>query len=133
MITTWLTGSTFLGELINSSPGVFYSYEPANFLHFSTLLNKKFKPMELIRSIFNCSFSWEYLKYLKNKFIGGKNIFAENRRITDLCKSIDEDLCIQPKFMQEVCTHFPIQLVKEVRLSLSEFLADGIIDSFAGE
>ena len=33
IVTTWRSGSTFLGSLLNAYPGTFYSFEPLHYLH----------------------------------------------------------------------------------------------------
>jgi len=87
------------------------------------------KPMQLIRSVFSCSFTLEYLLHVTKRAKGGQFFLNMNRAIWEACKSTDVDLCIKPQFVQEICSHFPIQLVKEVRLSLTEVMTDGMIDS----
>lgn len=132
MIATWRSGSTFLSDLINKSPGVFYTYEPVHFLQYH-LPKPKTKPMELIRSVFDCSFSTDYLKHFNMKSRRGANFIQKNPRVFDACKSVDETHCIQLDLIQEICNLFPVRMIKEVRLSLTEVVADKIASNSSTE
>ena len=86
------------------------------------------QPMELIRSIFNCRFTSDYLKHINRIGKGSQDYIQMNRRVKEACHH-DSSLCSQPDFVRNLCLHFPIQLVKELRLSLSEIFEDGLFDS----
>lgn len=51
-----------------------------------------------------------------------------NPRVKEACR-YDKNLCTDPDFVRRLCVHFPIQLVKEVRLTLKEIEEDGLMDS----
>ncbi len=126
LVTTWRTGSTFLGELIHSSPGVFYSYEPVHFLQYH-LPKPSTKPMELIRSIFGCRFTADYLRHVSKRENGGQDFLIMNRRVWQSCRH-DSSLCLRPDFVRQLCVHFPVRMIKEVRLTLDEIVDDGLMD-----
>lgn len=122
IVTKWRSGSTFLGEIISSAPGVFYSYEPL--LYFEKYSGSK---MELISSLFNCQFPSDYLRIVNGLPAGkdSQNNMIRNRRIWDECY-YNRTLCYQPEFVSHLCPYFPIHIVKAVRLrvkELSQFLA----------
>uniref|UniRef100_A0A0P5M6N8 Carbohydrate sulfotransferase n=1 Tax=Daphnia magna TaxID=35525 RepID=A0A0P5M6N8_9CRUS len=123
IVTKWRSGSTFLGEIISSAPGVFYSYEPL--IYFEKHSGSK---MELIRSLFQCQFPADYLRFVNglSTEIGSQNYMIRNRRIWDECY-YNRTLCYQPEFVNHLCPYYPIHLIKAVRLRVSElstFLAN---------
>lgn len=117
IISTWRTGSSFLGELIQSVPGVFYSYEP---LHFFD--RNRGSKADLIRSVFQCRFPSDYLRHVSGLTEGGQDFMRRNRRVWEACGH-DPALCHQPEFVGRLCTYFPVQLMKVVRLRVKELLA----------
>lgn len=119
IVSTWRTGSSFLGELIHSAPGVFYSYEP---LHFSES-HSSIAPMDLIRSIFDCQFPVDYLRHINGLTSNGQEFISRNRRVWEVCNGSRRglrDLCCKPDFVSTLCQHFPVQLIKVVRLRMQE-------------
>merc|ERR1712088_753305 len=64
--TTWRSGSTFLGDLLNHNPGVFYYFEP---LHYYSQMTKEEKaenqePEDFLRSLYTCSFTSRNVGFL---------------------------------------------------------------------
>ena len=114
IVSTWRTGSSFLGELIQSVPGVFYSYEPLHF--FDRHHGSK---EDLIRSIFHCTFPSDYLRHISGLTEGGQDFMRRNRRVWEACNH-DPSLCHRSEFVRRLCTYFPIQLTKVVRLRVRE-------------
>lgn len=113
IVSTWRTGSSFLGELISSSPGVFYSYEPLNFPTHSR------SPMDLIHSLFQCNFPEDYVDSLNAK----PDFLMRNRRLWESChrnKNQNQTLCNRPEFLRILCAHSPVQLIKVVRLRIQD-------------
>ena len=114
IVSTWRTGSSFLGELIHSAPGVFYSYEPLHFME-----GKNGRSMDLIQSIFNCEFSTDYLRHVNGLTQNGQEFMSRNRRVWEACNRVKgSSLCARKEFVSRLCTHFPIQLIKVVRLRM---------------
>lgn len=117
IVSTCRSGSSFLGEIILSAPNVFYSYEPLIFLEYYSG-----KKMELIKSIFQCRFSADYLNFInglnKDRF-GYKFPMTSNWRVWETCGH-DLSLCNQPEFVSHVCSFFPVHLIKVVRLRAQE-------------
>jgi hypothetical protein len=73
IVSTWRSGSSFLGQLIASSPGVFYSFEPM----------AKHVPF-----LFRCHFPDDYIR-----FINGTNHVKLNRRIWNECQYHERRPC----------------------------------------
>ena len=119
IVSTWRSGSSFLGEVIHSAPGVFYSYEPLHFFDYGHPAGP-YSKTELIQSIFNCSFPGDYLRHINKWPEGEKHIFMrKNRRVWEACQR-EKSLCYRPDFVGQLCTYFPIQLIKVVRLRAKE-------------
>ncbi len=114
--TTWRSGSTFLGDLIKNEPGVFYSFEPLLYLD-----HHPGSKIELIQSIFRCKFSLDYLRSA-NGLTGYPNDMQRNKRIWNECV-YNQTLCYDPEFVAPLCSSFPINLIKTVRLRVKEVLA----------
>jgi len=59
IITTWRSGSTFLGDILNSHPGNFYHYEP---LLDYDIIQIRGPPhsttaIQVLRNLLNCNFT----------------------------------------------------------------------------
>lgn len=119
IVSTWRTGSSFLGELIHSAPGVFYSYEPLHFLE--GIKDGTERSTDLIKSIFNCQFSTDYLQHVNGLTPNGQEFMSRNRRVWEACNRVKgSSLCAKKEFVSRLCTHFPVQLIKVVRLRVEQ-------------
>jgi hypothetical protein len=116
IVTTWRSGSTFLGDLIKSAPGVFYSFEPLLYLD-----NHPGSKTELIQSLFHCRFSLGYLRSA-NGLTGLPNDMQRNKRVWSECIH-NRTLCSDPEFVAHLCSSFPIHLIKTVRFRVRELPA----------
>jgi hypothetical protein len=104
IVSTWRSGSSFLGQLIASSPGVFYSFEPM----------AKHVPF-----LFRCHFPDDYIR-----FINGTNHMKLNRRIWNEYQYHElPSLCHQPQMLAQLCASFPVNLIKVVELSVKDLVA----------
>ena len=125
--TSWRSGSTFLGDLLNHYPGTFYAFEPIHFLS-----NKKRKEnwsqsnplhaLKLLRDIYRCDFSNNvtggYLKHAakqENQFL-----LKHNSRVWKSCQTLlpSNVACFMPELLNRVCPVFPVRLIKTVRLRI---------------
>lgn len=112
LVASFRTGSSFVGDLIQSSPGVFYSYEP--------LIYDGMNQTNLIKSILDCQLPSDYLKFINGKTKGGDiNFMKRNLRGWNGCKH-KKSSCYSETFMNELCASFPIQLIKVVRLRVRD-------------
>ena len=62
IVTSWRSGSTLVGELLNSVPGSYYSYEPLSFAGINRIYNNSQKDLiqsslNVIEGIFKCNYS----------------------------------------------------------------------------
>lgn len=118
IITTWRSGSTFLGDILNSMPGNFYHYEPL--LNFDIIQIRgpphEKKAIQNLKNLLKCDYSKmdEYLDYGKDHTY----LFTHNTRLWKLCKSFPQ-FCWEPKFLTQICKLFPLQSMKVVRLRMN--------------
>lgn len=126
ILTTWRSGSTFTGQIINSHPATFFHQEPL--LHFDIVQIRgpplAAKAIKHLRALLNCEYadSDEYIQFLKTHTWA----LSYNTDFWKHCES-HERLCYKPEFFSGMCKLFPFQLTKLVRLSLNvaqELLAD---------
>ena len=59
LVTTWRSGSTFLGHLLASQPGTFYHYEPLAFLSIVQVRagDLAVEAVNTLRSLMRCNYS----------------------------------------------------------------------------
>ena len=59
MVTTWRSGSTFLGDIIASQPDTFYHYEPLAFLSIVQVRwgDLAVEAVSTLRSLMLCNYS----------------------------------------------------------------------------
>ncbi|XP_069490925.1 carbohydrate sulfotransferase 5-like [Ambystoma mexicanum] len=133
IISTWRSGSSFLGQLFNHSPDVFYLLEPTRAVWFSMAEKSPYflhTPVrELVRSIFRCDMQ-AFLPYMpKGKFISELFGWHESRALCSpkTCSSMPPSdiidrpecnrTCRQVPFekMEEACKAHSHVVVKEVR------------------
>ena len=59
LVTTWRSGSTFLGDIIASQPDTFYHYEPLAFLLINQIRggNLAVEAVNTLRSLMLCDYS----------------------------------------------------------------------------
>ncbi|KAL1131728.1 hypothetical protein AAG570_011341, partial [Ranatra chinensis] len=118
IITTWRSGSTFLGDVLNSIPGNYYHYEPL--LDFGIVQVRgpplANKAVHNIRQLLNCNYSdlGEYLQFGQDH----NWLFQHNTRLWDRCTEY-QHLCWAPQFLNKYCALFPFQSMKIVRLRLN--------------
>ncbi|XP_023716466.1 carbohydrate sulfotransferase 5 isoform X2 [Cryptotermes secundus] len=118
IITTWRSGSTFLGDVLNSHPGNYYHYEP---LLDYDIVQIRGEPLASgairnLRNLLNCNYTnmEHYLNYGKEHVW----LFNHNTRLWDQCQQ-HPSLCWLPEFLNSFCRLFPFQSMKVVRLRLS--------------
>ena len=130
-MSSWRSGSSFVGELINSAPGVFYSFEPIHFFEYHQPKPINLTEMDLVRSVFDCKFTNDYLKHQSDDF-DGQPALPLNRRLLEACQHPVKSLCVRPDFVGHFCSYFPVRLIKEVRLTLHDIHNGALIDDEEG-
>ena len=122
IVTTWRSGSTFLGDLLNHYKGVFYYFEPLHY--FAKVKKTPQSEIEFLESLLKCRYDQDNIGYLHhiskpaNKFLF-KN---HNFRLWNTCSHLlpQEMMCLLPEYLNKVCPLYPIKLIKTVRLDLRD-------------
>lgn len=117
IVSTWRSGTTFLGELLNSMPGNFYHYEP---LLKYEIIQIRGAPhadnaLKTIKNMLKCNYDGmdDYFEYGKTHL----HQFSHNTRLWDHCK-YKKELCFDGNFTGRFCKLFPFQNMKVVRLRM---------------
>ncbi|XP_076220877.1 carbohydrate sulfotransferase 4 isoform X3 [Nomia melanderi] len=117
ILTSWRSGSTFLGDVVNAHPANFYHYEPL--LDFG-IVQIRGPPLadEALRnleSLLRCEFHNldRYLDYGKTH----PWVFNHNTHLWRQCQA-HKKICWDPRFVSKFCKLFPFQSMKIVRLRL---------------
>ena len=115
IVTRGRSGSSFLGDLLSSLPGTFYSFEPLHFIKEHSDLSHS---IDLIKEVFTCSPSSEYIRH-PSKWGPTLN---HNFRYKNSCKDIlsGSEACFIPKVYYSSCPLFPIRLIKTIRLPFED-------------
>ena len=90
--TTWRSGSTFLGDLLNRYPGTFYSFEPLHYIDrkhgvlidFNQEIQSEFG--DLVSQVFKCKPESGYFIHAnepENRFL-----FKHNFRLWNVCENL---------------------------------------------
>lgn len=118
LVTYYRSGSTFVGDLLNHYPGVFYHFEPLQVITGVQQVTEDeeiTRALELLINLLDCDYrntsryyQWIY-KY--------RAPLERNYRLLRAC-SPHPNLCLDITFLRNVCRLHPIQLVKTVRLRL---------------
>ncbi|XP_045101105.1 carbohydrate sulfotransferase 5-like isoform X2 [Portunus trituberculatus] len=126
VITTWRSGSTFIGDVLQSHPGTYYHYEPLMDFDIKQVRHGTAAKQALhnLHHLLNCDYSEmdHYLNYGQ----GHQWLFEHNKRLWQYCKAFPH-ICWSPRFLTPFCKLFPFQSLKTVRLRLNlttEFLQD---------
>lgn len=117
IITTWRSGSTFLGDVINAVPGNYYHYEPLLDYGIVQIRGPPYadSAVKNLKRLLTCDY-----KELSNYLDYGQShiyLFTHNTRLWDVCE-IYPNYCWNSTFLTEFCKLFPFQSMKVVRLRL---------------
>ena len=130
IVATWRSGSSFLGEVLNSHPVSTYHYEPLH-LHGITQLRGGPLAKEAVRSLaqlLTCNYTGmeDYMGYNKGNmgYNKGYYCFAQNKRMWGHClaggkEAIAKSYCWNTEFATHFCKLFPFHSIKTVRLRLN--------------
>lgn len=127
IVSTWRSGSTFLGDIFNSYPAAFYSFEPLHMNYRNKHLQKGediTEALSFMKDIFTCNISShrEYMKYLQEY----QYVLIHNKFMWNSCYG-NTAFCFDANFMSRVCKLAPLNVMKTVRLGLlpvEKFLND---------
>ncbi|XP_014211270.1 carbohydrate sulfotransferase 4-like isoform X2 [Copidosoma floridanum] len=118
VLTTWRSGSTFLGDILNAHPANFYHYEPL--LDFGIVQIREppvsDEALDNLDSMFKCDYSnlGQYLSFGKNSHPW---VFNHNTHLWKQCQ-LHKKICWDHRFVTKFCKLFPFQSMKIVRLRL---------------
>jgi len=124
--TTWRSGSTFLGDIMQAHPATYYHYEPL--LHYDIVQARSGALAEdavsTLRSLMQCNYTGlgRYLQYGRTH----QWLFQHNKPLWPHCVADGESAskyrnsyCWDPAFLNTFCPLFPFQSIKTVRLRLN--------------
>jgi len=116
ILSTWRSGSTFLGDIFNAYPGTFYSFEPLHPIISSSRVQcgaLKARVLSQLTDILNCSMpaSNSFMEYVRKK----EFLLEHNTRYWEAC-SINRDICYDVSFFNKICSVMPVNVIKTVRL-----------------
>ncbi|VEN53774.1 unnamed protein product [Callosobruchus maculatus] len=115
IFTTWRSGSTFLGDVLNAVPGTYYHYEPL--LEYGIIQIRGAPHAEsalyTLKSLLSCDYSnlYSYLQYGMSHVY----LFTHNTRLWNQCEMYPQ-YCWNSTFLNEFCKLFPFQSMKTVRM-----------------
>ncbi|KAL7729909.1 hypothetical protein ACLKA6_014757 [Drosophila palustris] len=119
VVTSWRSGSTFLGDILNAMPGNYYHYEPLLDFGIKQVRDPEDQQLAVqnLKNLLNCDYGdmTDYLEYGKTHTY----LFEHNQRLWDVCREYPR-FCWRPAFLTPFCRLFPIQSMKTVRLRLAQ-------------
>lgn len=117
VITTWRSGSTFLGEVLNALPENFYHYEPLLDYGIVQIRGPPLAESAInnLKRLLKCDY-YDMNNYLE---FGKEHIylFTHNFRLWNACEQYPQ-YCWNSTFLSEFCKLYPFQSMKVVRLRL---------------
>ena len=127
VITSFRSGSTFLGDLLQQSDiRSYYSFEPLHFLTGDTRLKNRSLPMvnRLVQHLFQCNYKAEpdFFRSILGKTFSF--FFKRNEFVQNVCNSMlekDPD-CRDVRLLEETCRRSRVQIIKFTRLNLADAL-----------
>lgn len=118
ILSTWRSGSTFLGDILNAMPGNYYHYEPLLYYEITQVREppKSDEAVNTLRQLLKCNYSSldEYLNYGQSH----NYLFSHNVRLWRNCQLYPQ-FCYEATFLNQFCRLFPFQSMKVVRLRVS--------------
>ncbi len=134
------SGSSFLGEILASLPGSFYSFEP---LAYFDLINKdatnQMEVKHFLDNVLKCQVEEDFFQVLQenvsvktesivaasSKFLQPSNhhLVRRNERLWVVCSDRhqvgNENLCFSSDFVNAACKFFPVHVVKLNRVEVA--------------
>jgi hypothetical protein len=111
IVTTWRSGSTYLGSLLNSVPGSFYHFEPDSIKNILQHKPNESETVLFLKKLLTCNYTGvemnAYVRILKYHYY----YLLHNNRIWPTCQKL-EDNCYTSKFLSKSCNLFPYQTMK---------------------
>lgn len=141
IVTTWRSGSTFLGAILNSMPGNYYHFEPLVNYGITVVRGPPSDDEAIyqLKELLHCNYSSvnEYVSFGANQ----KFVYNYNHRLWNYCylhpghpsntglkggSPHDPRYCSNADFLTSFCKLFPVQSMKIMRLRLA--LAERLLE-----
>ena len=127
LVTTFRTGSTFLGALLQESdPLTYYHYEPLHFLTFDWHVRSYQMPQarDAVKQLFQCDMEEVFHRIRRSFYRIGVIHLTENKLLMNVCRSHDSNngVCQKLPVWEEACRRSRVQLMKLTRLDLKDAL-----------
>ncbi|KAF4522576.1 hypothetical protein B566_EDAN012867 [Ephemera danica] len=122
IVSTWRSGSSFLGEVLSTYPGNWYLFEPLGIYNDTRIRSGSYleqPAVDLLRQTFLCNYTAydEFTnKQWKNHVLNWT--FERNRYMTNNCKKKLKHYCYEADALSAMCKLFPLVSTKTVRLRL---------------
>lgn len=117
VITTWRSGSTFIGGILNSHPATYHFSEPLTDFRTVQIRDEPYATpaIKALKNLLTCNYKilQHYLKRSKEYTW----LFTHNTRVWKHCKD-HQKICWEPEFLTAMCHLFPFQSMKVVHLRL---------------
>lgn len=116
LLSNFRSGSSFIGDFIQSVPGTFYHFEPLINVHLKYNLARYSNRIRRIKKFLQCNFS-DVPDYYEHE-VKQKYLFKQTRVLEDVK---DRDIILNYNFTSRVCQIYPFQSMKVVRIELEGF------------
>lgn len=116
LLSNFRSGSSFIGDFIQSVPGTFYNFEPLINVHLKYNLARYSNRIRRIKKFLRCNFSDvpDYFEHeVKQKYLFKQTRVLENVR--------EKDIALDHNFISRVCQIYPYQSMKVIRIELEGF------------
>ncbi|XP_076370502.1 carbohydrate sulfotransferase 1-like isoform X2 [Tachypleus tridentatus] len=114
-------GSSFLGDLLQSHPDVFYLYEPLHYFGNEILLPQIPTSRKFLSDIFRCNFNnWDSFLIWAKQNMQYKNLQRNNRFWSACSVKRNTKNCYNAHFITSFCQRYLIKVVKVIRFSLNQ-------------
>lgn len=132
IVSTWRTGCSFLGDILDIVPGTWYHFEPLMDFGVTQIRNMSDEDDILalmrLKNMLNCKYHEmeDYREYLRLN----NAILSPNTRLWRHCL-VNPLFCINPVFLEKNCQLYPFQIMKVLRIRLQlieELLKDEELD-----
>ena len=120
IVTRARSGSSFLGDLLNSYPGTFYTFEPLREKNrYETMKNETIEGNKVIESIFKCKLP-ELPINIKFSYKRNFRLYNMLKEKASIWKTSMEKLIGSKQIFSSSCKKFPIRLLKTTRLPFED-------------
>lgn len=121
IVTSWRSGSTFLGQILSEHPGVYNHYEPL--MHVGLEQIRPGDPrvdsaIQHLKDLLHCKYSnQDFLKKIQESM---QDMLSHNAHVWQACVlGPNRNVCSLSNFLEEACHKFPALTMKMVRLRLN--------------